>query len=254
LEGIALTPDGGFWVTDLLLRRVSKFNASGVFERKIDGIPNTPFLLPFGLAIDAKGNLYVAEPGLNAVFMFSPGGSFVRFWQDDDMLFPFHMAFDGAGDLLVTASPGQVLRIDMPDPKPPLPPIPPPEEPPVLTPPVVAPPPVQPVQRTTLRLRLKPRTVKVRRGGRATFRSTVTNTGTVVASGVKVCFKAPKRAKGKVKAKGCTSVAALKAGGSARVKLRLWTTRKARGTYGLNVTMTAGNAPTRATKGRLKVR
>jgi len=235
VQGIALDAAGNIYVTDPILGRVSKFTSDGIFKLAISGFLGQSLIEPGGIAVDPKGNIYVSDPGYSAVFKFNAAGTYVRFWQDDDIVGPGDLTFTAAGDLLVTSLPGQVLRIDLPATTTPPPPPPPP---PVVPPPGVTPPPPPAIQRTTLRVKLKPGTAKPHAGKSAKFTATVTNTGMVSTAEVKVCVQLPKKAKGKVKA-ACKSISTLAAGHSTGVKITVKTTRKAPGSYKLVFTATS---------------
>ncbi|MFA6029224.1 MAG: LamG-like jellyroll fold domain-containing protein [Elusimicrobiota bacterium] len=81
-EGISSTPDGGFFVSDRVLDRISKFDAQGrlsyIFGRHgvIQDRRPLPseivFNKPVGLDMDAEGRLYVADRNNERVQVFGP--------------------------------------------------------------------------------------------------------------------------------------------------------------------------------------
>ena len=103
LEGIALDSAGNIYVTDPVQGRVLKFDPTGVFKFEIDGFLGQSLIHPWGVTVDSKGNIYVADPGWSSVFKFNAVGSYVRFWQGDDMAVPLvsgvHQHRRPAGDL-----------------------------------------------------------------------------------------------------------------------------------------------------------
>ncbi|UCH85347.1 MAG: NHL repeat-containing protein [Candidatus Latescibacterota bacterium] len=78
-EGITFTSEGGFLVADTGNRRVQRFDAGG---RYVSSIPpsgeSNPMVRPRRAVIDTKGNVYVADPEANRVFVFGEDGVLIR--------------------------------------------------------------------------------------------------------------------------------------------------------------------------------
>lgn len=72
---IAVAPDGRIFVTDSHNNRVLELNADGQVVRiwGRGGIKDGEFRLPTGIAVDAQGNVYVADTGNHRVQKFVPG-------------------------------------------------------------------------------------------------------------------------------------------------------------------------------------
>lgn len=130
---------------------------------------------------------------------------------------------------------------------PPQPPSPPQE-------PLPEPPAPQPVGAPDLEVRVSSKKRKLEAGEKAKFAVEVTNAGTAAANGVTVCIKAPKKAKGEVKANACTELGELAAGASDDAKLKAKTTAEARGRYRLTLTASAVGAENATAKAKLKVK
>ncbi len=93
-RGIAIAPDGSFYVVDTTNMRIEKFDKDGKFVTffgnegsgngqfiglNINGsrIPGTG---PGGIAVDAQGNVYVADTWNHRVEKFDPTGKFLLSW------------------------------------------------------------------------------------------------------------------------------------------------------------------------------
>ena len=61
--------------------------------------PGTGLTQPYGLAVDAAGDLFVGEPGANLVLKITPGGSQTTVGSITGH--PYGLAVDGAGDLFI---------------------------------------------------------------------------------------------------------------------------------------------------------
>ncbi len=96
--GIAIGGDGAIYVTDTRNRRVQKFRQNGPDPLKYDfvtkwgaeGEGDGQFRIPWGVAVDNDGNVYVTDPFfVNRVQKFRPNGSnalqydFVTKWETD---------------------------------------------------------------------------------------------------------------------------------------------------------------------------
>jgi sugar lactone lactonase YvrE len=131
-RGTAIGPDGNLYVTDTGNKRVVVYDTSGKFVRKIDSgmsptkkAPDYPFSKPgemnepIGIAVDAAGNVYVADVNNHRIQKFDKDGKPVAQWPVPDKdwapgpyLEPF-LALDGAGNLYATAPSGKtVLKYD----------------------------------------------------------------------------------------------------------------------------------------------
>lgn len=98
-RGIAVGPDGSVYVVDSRNSRVEKFAPTGEFLLSFGSDGSGPGQLarfattggggPNGIAIDADGNVYVADTWNHRIQVFSPDGAYLRGWgsffdaQDD---------------------------------------------------------------------------------------------------------------------------------------------------------------------------
>jgi type II secretory pathway pseudopilin PulG len=84
-SGVAIDASGNIWVTDPNNNRVEKFNSSGVYQSQLGCASGTcaatstngMFNGPFGVAIDASGNIWVTDYVNNRVEMFNSAGTYV---------------------------------------------------------------------------------------------------------------------------------------------------------------------------------
>ncbi|MCH8102979.1 MAG: hypothetical protein IIB28_07485, partial [Chloroflexi bacterium] len=88
--------------------RVQVFSPEGRFLMKWGsaGSGDGQFRTPFSIAVDASGNVYVAEPFNHRVQVFSPEGRFLMKWGsegsgDGQFLVPALIALDGSGNVFV---------------------------------------------------------------------------------------------------------------------------------------------------------
>lgn len=96
---IAIAADGSFYVSDGYgNNRIIKFSATGkyLFEWGKKGDKPGEFNLPHGLALDASGNVYVADRENHRVQVFSPTGSFLKQFTDESFGAVCAVAFDQA--------------------------------------------------------------------------------------------------------------------------------------------------------------
>ena len=117
LKGVAVDGEGHVWTIDVggsslkFAPRVQEFSAEGVFIRQFgsEGTENAKFKNPLGIAVDAKGNVWVADTGNNRVQEFKPNGEFVRVFGKEgsgngEFKQPTGVAIDPEGDVWVVDS------------------------------------------------------------------------------------------------------------------------------------------------------
>ncbi len=116
-EGFAIDRAGNLYVSDALDHRVRKISPSGIVSTvagtgrpgfRGDGGPATAARLnaPYGLAVDAAGNLYIADLGNARIRQVSPEGIIWTFAGGDSagirLTQPRNLALDGSGNLYVS--------------------------------------------------------------------------------------------------------------------------------------------------------
>jgi len=125
--GIALDGDGNVYVADIWNHRIQKFTSDGQFITKwgsqgsgdgqfgdwveglSHGIEDFWELGHCGLAVDASGNLYVADTFNDRIQKFSPDGQFIAKWgvsgsDDGEFDRPQGIAIDGSGNIYISDS------------------------------------------------------------------------------------------------------------------------------------------------------
>ncbi len=110
LQGIAVAPDGHLWTVELGpfggTPRVQEFSAEGAYLSQFGakGSEAGQLLNPQGIALDAAGNVWVADTGNNRVQAFKPSGEFIRKFGtagagNGQLQSPRSLAFDAESNL-----------------------------------------------------------------------------------------------------------------------------------------------------------
>ncbi len=82
---VAVLADGSFYVSDGYVNsRVVKFSADGKYQFEWGRKGGGPgeFVIPHGIAIDAAGNVYVADRQNDRIQIFTPDGKFLAQWKN----------------------------------------------------------------------------------------------------------------------------------------------------------------------------
>ena len=126
--GVAIDAAGNVYISDTVNNRVRKVSPNGIiatiagtgspgFSGDGGAAANAQINSPQGLAVDAAGNLYIADSGNNCVRMIAPDGTITTFagnatpgFSGDggpaasaEMTKPFGLAVDTAGNLYIAA-------------------------------------------------------------------------------------------------------------------------------------------------------
>lgn len=74
-HGVAVAPNGNFYVTDTTMKMVFVFGPDGKFQKTFGQQRPTPLRSPTGIAIDAAtGKVYVSDPVWHQVFVYNAAG------------------------------------------------------------------------------------------------------------------------------------------------------------------------------------
>jgi sugar lactone lactonase YvrE len=127
--GVATTPEGMVWVSDLTGQRVGEYRenpASGRFVRNAYGSTsnaggNPEFAKPAGLATDPQGNLWVVDCEHAKIKKFSPSGQFLMQFGayggtgNGQLYAALDIAVAPSGHILVTDSGNNRIEVFQPD-------------------------------------------------------------------------------------------------------------------------------------------
>jgi tripartite motif-containing protein 71 len=115
--GIAVDAYGNVYVADTVNNRVEKFDANGNFQttwggskagNTISSIFSGGLLFhPDGVAVDASGNVYVADTNHHKIQKFTPDGNILAAWGEEghkngSLAYPEGVAVDARGNVYVT--------------------------------------------------------------------------------------------------------------------------------------------------------
>lgn len=101
---VAIAEDGSVFVADGYRNsRIVKFSADGMYLEQWGkkGSGNGQFRVPHALALDAHGNIYVADRGNARVQIFSPQGDYVSQWSGPKLGRPYSVAVKGEEAVVV---------------------------------------------------------------------------------------------------------------------------------------------------------
>lgn len=110
--GVAVDSAGNIYVTESFSDRtndfVQKFNSSGTLLTSwgSQGAGNSQFFGAAGVAVDASGNVYVADPGNHRIQKFTSAGGFITKWGssgsgDGQFSGPLGVSIDSSGNVYV---------------------------------------------------------------------------------------------------------------------------------------------------------
>jgi sugar lactone lactonase YvrE len=108
--GIAVDASGNVYVSDALYGLIRKITPSGVVStlagnghnQAVDGAGTAAgFSRPLGLAIDASGNIFVADQGIGHIRKITPAGVVTTIYGGYE-LDPYQIALDKAGNIYAT--------------------------------------------------------------------------------------------------------------------------------------------------------
>src|SRR5690242_225234 len=126
IQGIARDLQGNLYLSDTDHHRVRKVSAAGIITTVAgtgvagyagDGGPAVLAQLnvPYGLAADAAGNLYIADLGNNRIRRIWPDGVITTIIPDTSLATPRNLALDAAGNLYFSEFDGHRVRRLSPD-------------------------------------------------------------------------------------------------------------------------------------------
>ena len=116
LQGVAFDPEGNVWTVEKGTEgtgkpRVQEFSSTGTYITQfgVEGTANGQFKEPQGIAIDSKGNIWVADTGNRRIQEFNSKGEFTRSIGSEgtgngQFKSPGEIATDAAGNLWVADS------------------------------------------------------------------------------------------------------------------------------------------------------
>lgn len=117
---IAVDAGGTLYVTDTLNSTIRKISAAGIVTTLAgtpgvtghsDGIGSAvKFSNPFGLALDATGNLYIVDTFNDAIRKITPNGNVTTIASGGDLYRPFGITVGTAGVLYVANSYGSIVQ------------------------------------------------------------------------------------------------------------------------------------------------
>jgi peptidylamidoglycolate lyase len=122
---IAFAPDGSIYVSDGYgNNRVAKFSPDGkfLFDWGHKGQGPGEFDLPHSVAVDAQGNVYVADRSNSRIQVFDANGKFLKAWKSPELgrpwsltIGPDNLLYVVDGGDLKPAPPdrGQLLKLDL---------------------------------------------------------------------------------------------------------------------------------------------
>ncbi|MGZ4001089.1 MAG: SMP-30/gluconolactonase/LRE family protein [Mucilaginibacter sp.] len=121
-QQMALDAAGNLYVTDTYNSTIRKIDPAGVVTKvagQVGVFNNTDgqgtaatFAYPDGLAIDASGNIFIADWNNGAIRKMTPTGAVTTFYQEIGAFAPNGITFDSSGNLLVsTYSDNQIVKI-----------------------------------------------------------------------------------------------------------------------------------------------
>lgn len=120
MEGAVVAPNGDLFVADTYNHTIRKITPAGVvttlagspgLSGKTDGTGAAArFLYPTGMAIDAAGNLYVADTDNHLIRRITPAGVVTTVAAGVVFYFPYDVAVDATGNLFVADTGNHTIR------------------------------------------------------------------------------------------------------------------------------------------------